>query len=334
MPTVLHSLNQSLLHAMEVDDRVIMIGEDILDPYGGAFKVTRGVSTRFPERTFTTPISEAAITGLATGMALRGFKPVVEIMFGDFITLAADQIVNHASKFRWMYNDQVRVPMVIRTPMGGRRGYGPTHSQTLEKLFLGIPGLQVVAPSTLGHPGELLEKLVLTTQDPVLFIENKLQYLLEVGAGFEEFTIHSHEGGPGVNTHIVSLANAPQPQVTIATYGYMTELTRQAVLKLAYEEEIFSEMVCFEQLAPFIVEPLEHSLGKTGRLIVVEEGTTASGWGAEVVATATETFPGILNIARRLGATETPIPASGPLEEKTLPGVQAIYDQVRSILSA
>ena len=125
----------------------IILGEDVLDPYGGAFKVTRGLSTAFPERVQTTPISEAGIVGVAAGMALRGLRPVVEIMFGDFITLAADQLVNHAAKFRWMYNDQVRVPLVIRTPMGGRRGYGPTHSQTLEKLFLGVPGLKVLAPT-------------------------------------------------------------------------------------------------------------------------------------------------------------------------------------------
>ena len=104
----------------------------------------------------TTPISEAGIVGVATGLALRGLRPVVEIMFGDFMTLAADQVINHLAKFRYMYNDQVRVPVVIRTPMGGRRGYGPTHSQTLEKLFLGVPGLSVLAPCALGDPGSLL----------------------------------------------------------------------------------------------------------------------------------------------------------------------------------
>ncbi|HUV26149.1 MAG TPA: alpha-ketoacid dehydrogenase subunit beta, partial [Anaerolineales bacterium] len=146
MPTVLESLNQALNRALKKDERVIILGEDILDPYGGAFKVTRGISTAFPERTLTTPVSEAGILGIATGLALRGYRPVVEIMFGDFVTLIADQVINHATKFRYMYNDQVNVPIVIRTPMGGRRGYGPTHSQTLEKLFLGTPGLRIFAP--------------------------------------------------------------------------------------------------------------------------------------------------------------------------------------------
>ncbi len=128
----------------------------------------------------TTPISEAGIVGVASGMALRGLRPVVEIMFGDFLTLAADQVINHAAKFRWMYNEQARVPLVIRTPMGGRRGYGPTHSQTLEKHFLGTPGLRVLAPCALGEPGKLLLQAILEDDDPVLFVENKLLYLLPV----------------------------------------------------------------------------------------------------------------------------------------------------------
>ena len=173
MPTVLERLNDGLQHVMEIDDRVYLLGEDILDPYGGAFKVTRGLSTRFPERVLTTPISEAAITGIANGMALRGLHPVVEIMFGDFVTLIADQLINHASKFRWMYNDQVRVPLVVRTPMGGRRGYGPTHSQSLEKLFMGVPGLRVLAPNCLSDPASLLESAILQEEGPIVFVEHK-----------------------------------------------------------------------------------------------------------------------------------------------------------------
>ena len=133
--TILNLLNQGLHQAFSKDQNVYCLGEDILDPYGGAFKVTQGLSSQYPGRVLTTPISEAGIVGVATGMALRGLRPVVEIMFGDFITLIADQVINHLTKFRWMYNDQVRVPIVIRTPMGGRRGYGPTHSQSLEKIY-------------------------------------------------------------------------------------------------------------------------------------------------------------------------------------------------------
>ncbi len=191
MTTVLAALNSALRQALTQDERVLLMGEDLLDPYGGAFKVTRGLSEAFPDRVLTTPISEAGFVGVATGMALRGLRPVVEIMFGDFVTLIADQLVNHAAKFRWMYNDQVSVPLVVRTPMGGRRGYGPTHSQTLEKLFLGVPGLRVLAPCALGDPGKLLLDAILVDEDPVLFIENKLLYLSQVQelAGDPEFVI-------------------------------------------------------------------------------------------------------------------------------------------------
>ena len=180
MITTVESLNQGLHRAFAEDERVYMLGEDILDPYGGAFKVTRGLSSAYPERVLTTPISEAGITGLATGMAMRGLRPVVEIMFGDFLPLIADQIINHMAKFRWMYNEQVRVPLVIRTPMGGRRGYGPTHSQTLEKLFLGIPGIKTLALTSLENPGQQLYNAILKEDNPILFIENKLLYLRPV----------------------------------------------------------------------------------------------------------------------------------------------------------
>ena len=144
---------------------------------------------------------------MAAGMALRGLRPVVEIMFGDFVTLIADQLINHIAKFRWMYNDQVNLPLVVRTPMGGRRGYGPTHSQTLEKLFLGTAGLTVLAPNSLGDPGRLLTYSVLESQDPILFIENKLLYLLTVQdpallADFELNTLPvvSIPGGPATQS--------------------------------------------------------------------------------------------------------------------------------------
>ena len=169
------ALNTALTEAFETRDDVYLLGEDVLDPYGGAFKVTQGLSSRWPKRVITTPVSEGAIFGIAAGMALRGWRPVLEIMFGDFIALGFDQTVNGISKFRAMFDDQVRVPLVVRTPMGGRRGYGPTHSQTLEKLLLGVPGITVVAPSECHDIGALLLAAI-DDDDPIFFIENKLMY--------------------------------------------------------------------------------------------------------------------------------------------------------------
>ena len=182
MSTVIQALNEAMHEAMGRDERVFFLGEDVLDPYGGAFKFAKGLSTRFPERVLTTPISEAAITGIAAGLALLGMRPVVEIMFGDFLSLAFDQIFRiDACKYRWMYHDQVRVPMVVRTPMGGRREYGPTHSQCTEKHFLGIPGLRVVAPNALCDPKALLLARFPPHDEPTLFVEHKLLYVSRLG---------------------------------------------------------------------------------------------------------------------------------------------------------
>ncbi|MCB1119491.1 MAG: alpha-ketoacid dehydrogenase subunit beta, partial [Chlamydiia bacterium] len=163
------SLNRSLHEMMQDDKRVLLLGEDILDPYGGAFKVSKGLSTAFPEQVLTTPVSEAGITGVATGLALRGFLPIVEIMFGDFLTLTADQVINGACKFPWMYNEQVTVPLTIRTAVGARRGYGPTHSQTMETLFLNTPQMTIIAPNHLIPPGPLLRSAVVDLPSPTLF---------------------------------------------------------------------------------------------------------------------------------------------------------------------
>jgi acetoin:2,6-dichlorophenolindophenol oxidoreductase subunit beta len=323
MITILESLNQGLVDAMETDPRVYLLGEDILDPYGGAFKVTRGLSTRFPGRILSTPISEAGFTGLAIGMALRGLRPVVEIMFGDFLTLATDQLVNHASKFRWMYNEQVRVPMVIRTPMGGRRGYGPTHSQTLESLFIGVPGLRIVAPSNLGDAGKLLRELILNTEDPLIFVENKLLYLLKPNEGWEEFMISSPIEDEG---RIAVIRGAPPAKITLATYGFMAEVTRKAALRLAFEHEIFTEIVIIEHLAPIRINMLIDSVDRTGKLLTIEEGVLTSGWGAEIIARVSANLGKKLLATQRVAAVETPIPASKTIETTTLPDVEDVVN--------
>ncbi len=331
MSTVLAALNAALHQAMAANPHVYMIGEDLLDPYGGAFKVTRGLSDAFPDRVLPTPISEAGMVGLAGGMALRGLRPVVEIMFGDFTTLIADQLINSLTKFDWMYNGQTSVPLVIRTPMGGRRGYGPTHSQTLEKLFLGVPGLRVLAPAALGDPGQLLADAILDNQQPVLFIENKLLYLQKVNdpkvlADFQVETLTNSEQTP---SYRLTISGAPAPTLTMLAYGYMAEIARAAAHQLAFQHEVFCEVLVPTQLAPMPTEPslpatLQQALQRTGRLLVIEEGTLTMGWGAEMLARATETLGPALKAARRVAAPDQPIPAALPLEKAMLPDVEQI----------
>jgi acetoin:2,6-dichlorophenolindophenol oxidoreductase subunit beta len=327
MTSVLDSLNIGLQQALAADERVILLGEDILDPYGGAFKITRGLSTAFPGRVLTTPISEAGIVGIAAGMALRGLRPVVEVMFGDFVTLTADQVINHAAKFRWMYNDRVCVPMVIRAPMGGRRGYGPTHSQSLEKIFLGVPGLRVLAPTHFGDPARLLAQTILKTEDPVLFVENKLLYLLTLqqGGALADFDLtQAGNSPPYAPTYRLRVRGAPDPDLTLTAYGHMADLAQQAARRLAYEQEIFIELIVPTQLAPFTIEPILESVRRTRRLLTAEEGTLTSGWGAEVLARIGESKHANLLAAERIAGRDLPIPASGPLEESVLPGVEDI----------
>src|SRR5262249_38747417 len=158
----------------------VLLGEDIEGPYGGAFKVTKSLSLEFPSRVRNTPISEAAIVGVGNGLALQGFVPVVEVMFGDFLTLAFDQLLNHASKFRYTSNAEVRGPLVVRTPMGGKRGYGATHSQSIEKHFLGMPDTQVLALHSRLDPGAVYDRLFAAIDRPTLVVENKLLYGVRV----------------------------------------------------------------------------------------------------------------------------------------------------------
>jgi len=330
MTTLLKIINDSLYKSMEADKNIYLLGEDILDPYGGAFKVTKGLSTHFPDRVLTTPISEQAIVGVAIGMAMRGLRPVVEIMFGDFITLTMDQIINHAAKFRWVYNNQVSVPMVLRTPMGGHRGYGPTHSQSLEKLLLGIPGIRVVAPNTLGNPGLLLEQSI-AENDPVIFVEHKLLYstqMLELGKG-ELIDWKIDQFGERFPTYRMKFSS--KSQITIATYGYNFEIVRKAAFELLIEEEILSEIVLFSQLSPFNLSPLIESLKKTNRLLTVEEGSENLGWGAEVVARIAEMDFGSLKI-KRVGALEFPIANSKVLEENILPTKDRVKRTIKELI--
>ncbi len=338
MTSVLESLNRGLHAAFAEDERVYLIGEDLLDPYGGAFKVSRGLSTQYPDRVWTSPVSEAAIVGVGAGMALRGLRPVVELMFGDFSTLMADQLINSITKFPAMYNGAAKVPVVIRTPMGGRRGYGPTHSQTLEKLYLGVPGLRVLAPNTLSDPGELLKRAILEQDDPVLFVENKVLYpkAVQTAETLKDFEVEQTqtEFAP---VHTLRLKGTPAPVLTLSAYGYIAELTREALTRLAFEHEIFCELVVPTQLAPLpangALEPaLLASLERSGRLLTAEEGTFSLGWGAEQLARAAQHLGNRLQAVRRVAAAEQPIPAARNLEDAALPSVEDIISAAREMV--
>ncbi len=326
--TLLHDAFQRNIRR---DSRILMLGEDVEGPYGGAFKVTKNLSREFPGRVRNTPISEAAIVGLGNGLALEGFIPVVEIMFGDFLTLAADQLINHAAKFRYMYNDRVRVPLVVRTPMGGKRGYGPTHSQSLEKHFLGLPGTLMLALNARVDPGEIYDTLFASIDRPTIVIENKLLYgaLLpqEAPAGFA--WERSDERYPTTR-----LRPASAPDLTILCYGGMMPEAEAAVQRLFEEYEVACEILCPTQLYPFNAWPLVESVKRSGRLLVVEEGIGFASLAAEAVAQVVEAAPGALRRIKRLAARPHPIPSSLPLEKMVLPAADDIVREALPLLEA
>ena len=327
---VVSRIHEALRDQLANDSRAFLLGEDIEAPYGGAFKVTRDLSLLFPGRVRNTPLSEAAIVGIGNGMALAGLRPICEIMFGDFLTLAADQIVNQAAKFQWMYNGQVDMPLIIRTPMGGRRGYGPTHSQSLEKHFLGIPGTRVLALHQRFDPYVLYQRLFSTIDRPTIVIENKSLYA--------EYATHrtvdgfwcEHSGDDFPTTRIRCSAT---PDITIVCYGGMLPEAEKALDRLFEEHEVVAEIVCPAQIYPLRIEPILDSVRLSGRLLVVEEGQVFCGFGAEVLAAVHEGCPDQRILARRQGASPHPIPSCKPAEMESLPGADTIVRECIEMVS-
>lgn len=318
--TYRNALTDALSHILDDDPDVLILGEDIADPYGGTFKVTRGLSSAFPDRVRVTPVSEGGIVGVAAGLALRGVPAVVEVMFGDFLTLATDQLVNHAAKFRSMYNGQARLPLVVRTPMGGGRGYGPTHSQSLEKHYLGVPGLKVVAPSHFHDPGALL-RTALYDPDPVLFIEHKLLYPLEL-----EPAEVSPEPYPVAVVRNVSEGEA---DIVLFAYGGMSRWLSGLFARLG-ERGVRAAVCLPSRLDRFDPVPWVLTLGAR-RAVLAEEGTAGFGWTAEVAARLYEADLGCR--VRRVSAAPTIIPAAKALEDEMLPSDRSLEDACLRLLA-
>ncbi len=328
--TFAQAIRQALADAMQEDHRILLLGEDIRDPYGGAFKVTAGLSTLFDDRVHNTPISEAALVGIGNGLALAGWRPVVEIMFGDFLMLAADQILNHAAKFAWMYNQQVHVPILVRTPMGGYRGYGPTHSQCLEKHLLGLPDTQVLALHQRCCPYSLYRELLGRIDRPTLVIENKELYSQRADVAVPEgWELRATSGA----FPTVVLSPDADPELTILTYGGMAGRAEAAMIALGQQQELPSELLVPTRLYPLDFEPILESVGRTGRLLIVEEAQGFAGFGSEVLARVLEESPGRLIQAARIHAAACPVPASRPAEELSLPSIEAIVRQATELCS-
>jgi 2-oxoisovalerate dehydrogenase E1 component len=313
---------------MTNDPRVLLLGEDLHDPYGGAFKVTAGLSTDFPGRVISTPISEAGVTGAAIGLAMSGYRPIVEIMFADFATLAMDQLFNHAVKFPGMFPDAC-VPLVLRTPSGGRRGYGPTHSQSIENLLTSVPGLTVVFPSNRHNPGELLHNAVRSWPYPTICLEHKLLYGCAVdGSGYDELPVDASDIGSRLFPTLVNRGGA-EPDLTIVCYGYSVGIAEEAAARLA-DEEIVVEIIAPSLLAPLPAATLTRALKDRARVVTIEESPTEYGFAAELGTKLLES--GFKGQFTRIGPPAFPIPAARSLEAAILPGTDTAIERVTRFL--
>lgn len=322
------ALNRALRELLARDSRVVLLGEDLHEPYGGAFKVTAGLSRDFADRVISTPISEAGIVGAGIGLAMEGARPVVEIMFADFLTLCMDQLYNHAVKFPGMF-EHTKVPLVVRSPAGGRRGYGPTHSQNPENLLVSVPGLTVLFASHRHNVGEMLVNAVRRWPNPTVFLEHKLLYG-EAQDPLDYVALPADEGDAGSSLFPTLRRGAVAPDITLVTFGGMLPLVEKAAARLEAEEELAVEIVVPALLAPLPRETLEAALINRPRVLVVEESHHQFGVSAEVLAMLVEA--GYSGRAARLGMPPVPIASARSLERAQMPDEATIVDSVVELL--
>jgi pyruvate dehydrogenase E1 component beta subunit len=314
-----HAINRSLDDAMARDPSVVLLGEDIANA-GGIFAVTRGLLDKYgAERVIDMPIAENAIAGMAVGLALGGYRPVIEIMFMDFMTLTMDAVVNQAAKLHFMFGGQGAVPMVVRTQHGGGLNAGPQHSQCLEAWFAHIPGLKVVVPATLDDAYALLQSAI-DDPNPVIYIENKALYAVKG-----------------------ELSDAPEPvplgkariarsgsDVTIVSYGAMVHKALAAAETLA-DEGIDAEVIDLRTVQPWDEAAVLASLSRTHRLVIAHEAVEAFGVGAEIAARMAQVgFDELDGPIVRVGGAFMPVPFGRTLEVEYMPGAAQIVAAARA----
>ncbi|HWW51476.1 MAG TPA: alpha-ketoacid dehydrogenase subunit beta [Verrucomicrobiae bacterium] len=318
--TFAEAIREALAEEMRRDSRVFIMGEDVAEA-GTPFKVLSGLVEEFgTKRVVDTPISEAGFTGLAVGAAMTGLRPVVDIMFGDFLTLTMDQMVNQAAKVHYMSGGKWKVPLVMRTTLGAARRSAAQHSQSLHAWFSHVPGLKVVLPST-PYDAKGLLKTAIRDENPVVFFEDKMMYKLKGPVPAKEYTIP------------LGLADVKREghDVTIVATSSMVQLALGAAVLLE-EIGISAEVIDPRTTWPLDEKTLIESAKKTSRAIVVDEGYGRYGVTAEIAAVIAEgAFYSLDAPVKRLGAMHVPIPFSPPLEDATVPSERALFDLARSL---
>jgi pyruvate dehydrogenase E1 component beta subunit len=318
--TFAEAVREALAEEMRRDSRVCILGEDVAEA-GTPFKVLSGLVEEFgTRRVIDTPISEAGFTGLAVGAAMTGMRPVVDIMFGDFITLTMDQMVNQAAKVHYMSGGKWKVPMVMRTTLGAARRSAAQHSQSLHAWFSHVPGLKVVLPST-PYDAKGLLKSAIRDENPVVFFEDKMMYKLKGPVPPEDYTIPLGVADiKRAGTDITIVATSSMVQTALGAATMLNEIG------------ISAEVIDPRTTWPLDEQTLIESVKKTSRAIVMDEGYGRYGVTAELAAVIAEgAFHYLDGPVKRLGAMHVPIPFSPPLEDATVPSEQMVFDTARAL---
>ena len=312
------AIREAIIEEMEHDESVVFFGEDVAAEQGGVFAVTPGIQERFgSERVFDTPISELALSGAAFGAAVAGLRPIIEIMFGDFMGLAMDSLVNQSAKYWYLSHEQRSVPLVVRSAVGGGGRFGAIHSQTHASWFQGVPGLKIVFPSSPAEAKGLL-KGAIRDDNPVIFLEHKRLY--------------SVKGPPPAAGEVLPLGRAwiarPGHDLTIVSAGKGVPDALEAAEQLA-GEGVQAEVIDLRTLRPLDLDAVLESVARTNRLLAVEEGPRTGGWGSGLLGRVAECGLHDLDDAWLLATDELPIPYSPTLEDAFIPGAGAIAAAVR-----
>jgi pyruvate dehydrogenase E1 component beta subunit len=332
--SIAEALREGIAEEMRRDPAVFCLGEDIAVPggWGGAFTVTLGLEQEFPDRMRNTPIAELGFFGAAVGAAIMGMRPIVDVQYGDFLFLAMDQIVNNAAKLRYMSGGTIRVPMVMRAPIGAT-GRGAQHAQSMERYFTGVPGMKVVAVSNAYDAKGILKSAV-RDDNPVLIFEHKLLYGSK-GARTEPGAVDATSEVPEVD-YTVPLDRAAVRRtgsdVTILAWLLMVHFALQATEPLA-AQGIDAEVIDVRSLAPIDYETIGESVRKTGRVVIVEEGPKTGGVGAEIAAGIMERFgESLLTPVVRAASADVPVPFTPVLENAYRPDPPRIIEAARKIV--
>lgn len=314
------AIAEAIARVMRADDRVVFIGEDV-GAAGGAFKSTVGLLEEFgPKRVRDTPIAEQAIVGAAMGAAMNGLRPIAEIMFADFLGVCWDQVANQVAKARYMTGGQVALPLVIRCHSGAGLGFGAQHSQSPESWAMSVPGLKVVSPSTADDVVGLLAAAV-EDPDPVVFFEHKA--LFNVKADVPD------------GRHVVPLGQGRRVRegsdVTIVALAAMVRVAEEAADVLARDASVSADVLDLRSLVPLDLDAIAASVGRTGRLVVVEESPQPCGWAAEIVLRVVERDPSVVRLVRRVSGAPVPVPFAENLERAALPSAERVVAAVKAL---